>query len=294
MDKNTKDIIAYLKSKDPDGMECFEYEPDDANKIVKYYYYERLNWCGCGLPETAVDTVAKFLEAMAETEIDNRHRKLKEYFKVRFIEDDPLLLCLAYTMDGAGFTDHGSSIRWAWLTYTITTTDADDAGSTWLARCGGNVQTSHSTLQGTLYGSILLTKHLIIYRRNATRQLQALLGTITHNHHFVQTAGVIYQRYLHGLLEVIDIHVEGTIAYVFYTEGQRGLHLRLKGEVSIDVSHDALPPFTLYNHGCAYQGFASTNICDMTCNQVLRYSQQRANRNECCNKQSFYHKFNYF
>ena len=64
-----------------------------------------------------MDTVAKFLEAMAETEIDNRHRKLKEYFKVRFIEDDPLLLCLAYTMDGAGFTDHGSSIRWAWLTY---------------------------------------------------------------------------------------------------------------------------------------------------------------------------------
>ena len=102
---------------------------------------------------------------------------------------------------------------------TITTTDADDAGCTRLTRGLCDIQTSHSTLQGTLYGIVLLAEHISIYRRDTTGQLQALLGTITHNHHFVEFAGVIYQRDLHGLLEVIDIHVEGTIANVFHTEG---------------------------------------------------------------------------
>ena len=176
---------------------------------------------------------------------------------------------------------------------TITTTDADDAGSTRLTRGLCDVQTCHSTLQGTLNRIILLTEDFITYRRNATGQLQALLGTISHNHHFVKFAGVINQRYLHGLLEVIDIHIEGAIAYIFHTEGQRSLHLRLEGEVTIVVGHDTLTLFTLYNHGCTNQGFTSANICDMTCNQVLRYSQQGANRNECCNKQSLYHKFKY-
>ena len=176
---------------------------------------------------------------------------------------------------------------------TITTTDADDAGSTRLTRGLCDVQTSHSTLQGTLYGIVLLAEHISIYRRDATGEFQTLLGTITHNHHFVEFAGVIYQRDLHGLLKIIDIHVEGTITHVFHTEGQRGLHLCLEGEVTVIVGHDTLTLFTLYNHGCTNQGFARANICDMTCNQVLRYSQQGADRNDSCNKQSFYHKFKY-
>ena len=37
-------------------------------------------------------------------------------FGVKYVYDDKLLLCLAYTLDAAGFTDHGSSISGAWLT----------------------------------------------------------------------------------------------------------------------------------------------------------------------------------
>ena len=54
---------------------------------------------------------------------------------------------------------------------TITTTDANDAGSTGLPAGGGHVQASHSTLQGTLYGIVLLAEHISIYRRDTTGQL---------------------------------------------------------------------------------------------------------------------------
>ena len=40
----------------------------------------------------------------------------EDKFGVKFVYDDKLLLCLAYTLDAAGFTDHGSSIGGAWLT----------------------------------------------------------------------------------------------------------------------------------------------------------------------------------
>ena len=52
---------------------------------------------------------------MASTLIIYR-QKFREAFGVESIYDNPLLLALAYSMDAAGFTEHGSSIGGAWLT----------------------------------------------------------------------------------------------------------------------------------------------------------------------------------
>ena len=46
----------------------------------------------------------------------NCAKKFKEAFGVDDIYGNPLLMVLAYAMDAAGFTDHGSSIGGAWLT----------------------------------------------------------------------------------------------------------------------------------------------------------------------------------
>ena len=76
-------------------------EPDLV-AIIKWYYYEKLEWCGCGMPGEAMRTIAKYLEDRQE----KRSHK----------DDDSLLLCLAYELDRAGFTDHGSSVYGCWLT----------------------------------------------------------------------------------------------------------------------------------------------------------------------------------
>lgn len=45
-----------------------------------------------------------------------RSEKYMEHFSVKNVYENSLLLCLAYAMDAAGFTEHGSSISNAWLT----------------------------------------------------------------------------------------------------------------------------------------------------------------------------------
>ena len=59
-------------------------------------------------------TVAKYLKAKSYKYPEN-DKKMKEFFDGKD-EDDDLILCLAYTMDAAGFTEHGSSIYSCWLT----------------------------------------------------------------------------------------------------------------------------------------------------------------------------------
>lgn len=46
---------------------------------------------------------------------DNRSDILEIHFGVTSIYNNPLLLCLAYTMDAAEFTEHGTGIGGAWL-----------------------------------------------------------------------------------------------------------------------------------------------------------------------------------
>lgn len=85
--------------------------------IIKNAYdvfrYEVLGWCGCGDVKGSDDTVRYFLTAMNGW--DNRSDILEIHFGVTSVYNNPLLLCLAYTMDAAEFTEHGTGIGGAWL-----------------------------------------------------------------------------------------------------------------------------------------------------------------------------------
>lgn len=108
-------IIERIKKNDKNNY----FEEDETRKelaIIKYYHYWKLNWCGCGMPYQAVETVGKFLRCLEKDEVDERKEAMEKAFGTRSVYDNELLLCLAYTMDAAGLTDHGSSIGWAWLT----------------------------------------------------------------------------------------------------------------------------------------------------------------------------------
>lgn len=133
-------IVNYLTKCFPDS--CFAYNYancksafyEDINReLYKYFRYEVLNWCGCGSPEEADKQVVKYLNLIDIPwrdkydnalenlkDFDRKHaeyKKLcKEYFGVESIYDNPLLLCLAYSVDAARFSDHGSSIGGAWIT----------------------------------------------------------------------------------------------------------------------------------------------------------------------------------
>lgn len=133
-------IIKYLTEYCPDS--CFainyknKYPFDDYDKeLYDYFRYEVLNWCGCGTPEEADKEVLKYLNLIDERFIlsdnpndhyeyianfsswyDQYKSTCKEYFGCETIYDNPLLLCLAYTMDAAGFSEHGSGIGGAWIT----------------------------------------------------------------------------------------------------------------------------------------------------------------------------------
>ena len=133
-------ITKYLTECFPDS--CFarnyaDYKSafyEDINEeLYNYFRYEVLNWCGCGSPEKADKQVVKYLNLIDipwrdkyDTALENlkdfdrkyaEYKKLcKEYFGCESIYDNPLLLCLAYTMDAAGFSEHGSSIGGAWIT----------------------------------------------------------------------------------------------------------------------------------------------------------------------------------
>lgn len=132
-------IVNYLTKCFPDSCFAYNYEHcnnnfyDDINEeLYKYFRFEVLNWCGCGAPEEADKQVVKYLNLIDipwrdkyDTYLENikdHNRKseeskkmCKEYFDCESIYDNPLLLCLAYSMDSAGFTEHGSSIGGAWI-----------------------------------------------------------------------------------------------------------------------------------------------------------------------------------
>ena len=106
-------ILTHIRTTDPESYKSYMYE-DDITCILKYYYFDKLKWCGCAQPGDAMRCVFKLLNAYRQKE--NREEALKAAFGVENVYDSDLLLCLAYTLDAAGFTDHGSSINWCWLT----------------------------------------------------------------------------------------------------------------------------------------------------------------------------------
>lgn len=89
-----------------------------------FFYFEKLNWCGCGAPVDVKREILKYFSILewwsSDTHNDHLYnekcKRYREAFGVDSVYDNPLLLALAYSMDAAGFTEHGSSIGGAWLT----------------------------------------------------------------------------------------------------------------------------------------------------------------------------------
>ncbi len=84
------------------------------HECIDFFYYEKLNWCGCGDPISAIKVVRDFLDIFSTWE--GREKKLQERFEAKTIYDNDLLLCLAYTLDRAGLIEHGTSIGSPWIT----------------------------------------------------------------------------------------------------------------------------------------------------------------------------------
>lgn len=87
-----------------------------------HFRYDVLNWCGCGDVEESYRTIYDYLSAVG-CDWSEREKILTERFDCVSIYDNRLLLCFAYTMDAAGFTEHGTSIASAWL---------EDRGKIWM------------------------------------------------------------------------------------------------------------------------------------------------------------------
>lgn len=90
----------------------------ELEELENFFYYEKLHWCGCGDPDSAKITVRDFLWALHvdETSWGKQKERFIEKFGVDSVYENNLLLCLAYTLDAAELTEHGSSIGGAWLT----------------------------------------------------------------------------------------------------------------------------------------------------------------------------------
>ena len=99
---------------------CF-YEPT-LEDCVDFFYYEKLKWCGCGNPDMAKRVVRDYLRILNEEDLcykktnnannaySRKCKMLSERFGTQTVYDNELLLCLAYTLDAAEFTEHGSGI----------------------------------------------------------------------------------------------------------------------------------------------------------------------------------------
>ena len=117
--ENVNEIKDYIIKTYPESCLAYNYNDSYSEELLieeceDFFYYEKLNWCGCGDPDMAKTVIRDYLEvvkAKFDSKVD-----FKEKFGVISVYDNRLLLCLAYALDAAGFTEHGSSISGAWLT----------------------------------------------------------------------------------------------------------------------------------------------------------------------------------
>lgn len=98
----------------------FTYDDEYAD-----YYMHKLDFCGCGCPQVALDAVAKILFTLKEWSMftysyERKAKRFEDWFGCDARDfDSPacgLLLSVLYMLDDKGFTEHGSSIFGCWLT----------------------------------------------------------------------------------------------------------------------------------------------------------------------------------
>lgn len=102
----------------PVGGVGFTRQDDSLVKEAQnFFYYEKLKWCGCGNPKQAKRQILYYLGILDRRfSYEKEREEMKRLFGVEFVYDNPLLLCFAYAMDAAEFTEHGTSIGAPWLT----------------------------------------------------------------------------------------------------------------------------------------------------------------------------------
>ena len=115
-----KDIADYIIRTYPESILCQDGSDNPSvSDCVDFFQYDKLGWCGCGRPELALDAVRKYLDAVRarhEESVEAGTEMLENAFGHKYADSDGLLLCLAYTLDEAELTEHGSGVGRAWLT----------------------------------------------------------------------------------------------------------------------------------------------------------------------------------
>lgn len=72
--------------------------------------------CGCGDPESTLLSIANALTICSTDGVEERKALMQEKFKTEYVSNDPLLQMLFYVLDEAGYTTHGGSVNYCWLT----------------------------------------------------------------------------------------------------------------------------------------------------------------------------------
>lgn len=92
-----------------------EWNNDTIEKFEMFedIVFADIGLCGCGDPDAVLDMIQAYLEIKAS---DNFGMLGKvQDFTEKYKEE--LLLFMMYTLDKKGFTEHGTSINTAWITY---------------------------------------------------------------------------------------------------------------------------------------------------------------------------------
>jgi hypothetical protein len=77
------------------------------------FFFGELPLCGCGCPDAVLELIKGALEnAAAFPDGPEPHKSMPDYFG----GDDPIHWLATYALDKAGLIEHGSNVRWSWLT----------------------------------------------------------------------------------------------------------------------------------------------------------------------------------
>lgn len=126
------EIAEYVVDNNPDccvknevirGCRTESYEESLIEPLLNFYMYEKMDLCGCGIPENTYEAIRRYLrirkscfeENLSWEDVTERYRT-----NLHIDYDDSMnygiLQFLAYILDSYGFTEHGSSVGGCWLT----------------------------------------------------------------------------------------------------------------------------------------------------------------------------------
>lgn len=126
------EIVEYVLDNNPDccvknevirGCREEWYEKSLIEPLLDFYIHEKMNLCGCGVPENTYEAIRRYLRIRKSCFEENiSWENVTECYRtnLHIDYDDPMnygiLQFLAYILDSYGFTEHGSSVGGCWLT----------------------------------------------------------------------------------------------------------------------------------------------------------------------------------